>query len=231
MTRIFLLLAALIAAYSHTALAAPPARVEIHFKIVTGSIKLGEGHHVLEHNGGRYRVVNDSTPTGIAALFIKDVESVSSGRVTESGLKPESYEENGRKGGRREARFDWPDMQLTMVYDGEKRVEPLPPDALDAASFPYSFAFVPPKAEVFTAHLTDGKRLTTYKYRLVARETLKTPMGDIETLHYEKVKEGDDKRGFDFWLAVDRYYLPVKLRYTEKDGRPFDSNVVDIRYQ
>jgi hypothetical protein len=231
MTRLLTIALLLFAPFAQAAVAAPPPRVEIRFEIVTGSIKLGEGRELLEHDGSRYQVTSESSPTGIAALFIKDLLRSSRGRVAENGLKPEQFEERGRKGGRREARFDWPQRKLTIVYNQDKSTEALPADALDQASFPFSFAFVPPKSDRFMAHITDGKRLQEYEYRLVARETLKTPMGDMDTMHFEKVRGPDDKRGFEFWLAVDRHYLPVKLRYIEKDGRPFDSNVVDIRYQ
>ncbi len=44
----------------------------------------------------------------------------------------------------------------------------------------------------------------------------------------QKVRLGDDKRGLDFWLAVDRHYLPVRIRFTEKDGTAFDSVVTAI---
>ncbi len=225
------LLATLLGAALQCAAASPPKRVELRFEIVTGSIKLGEGREVLEHDGTRYSVTSLSEPAGIAALFIDDVTRASRGRVTENGLRPESFSETGRKGGRREAKFDWSAMQLTLTRGKEKSVEELPPGTLDQASFPFSFAFEPPKAERFSTHVTDGKRLKEYEYRLVGRETLKTPMGKIETLHYEKVRDKDDKRGFDVWLSVEHHYLPVRLRYTEKDGRPFDSNIVDIRMQ
>ena len=231
MKRFSLLFAALAAVISQSAFAAPPKHVEIRFEIVTGSIKLGEGREVLEHDGDRYRVISESTPTGIAALFIKDVRRESRGRVTDAGLKPDLFEENGRKGGRREASFDWPAQRLTMAFGKEIDVETLPAGTIDQASFPFSFAFVPPAPDRFVAHITDGKRISEYKYRMVARETLKTPMGNIDTVHYEKVRDPDDKRGFEFWLAVDRHYLPVRLRYIEKDGRPFDSNVLEIRYK
>jgi hypothetical protein len=44
----------------------------------------------------------------------------------------------------------------------------------------------------------------------------------------KKVQDADDKRGFDVWLAVDRHYLPVRIRATEKDGTAFDSLVDSI---
>ena len=43
---------------------------------------------------------------------------------------------------------------------------------------------------------------------------------------FEQVR--DDKRAFDVWLATERSYLPVRIRYTEKDGTAFDSLVEAI---
>jgi hypothetical protein len=70
--------------------------------------------------------------------------------------------------------------------------------------------------------------VTSYRYAIVGRETLNTAIGDIATLHVKKVQEGDDKRAFDVWLATERSYVPVRIRYTEKDGTAFDSLVEAI---
>jgi len=77
-------------------------------------------------------------------------------------------------------------------------------------------------------HVTDGRRVTEYRYNILGREKLATPLGDIQTLHVKKVQDPDDKRGFDVWLAVDQHYLPVRIRATEKDGTAFDSLVDSI---
>jgi hypothetical protein len=45
------------------------------------------------------------------------------------------------------------------------------------------------------------------------------------------VLEGDDKRGFEVWLAVDQHYLPVQIRFIEKNGTVLDSTVTAISYQ
>jgi hypothetical protein len=64
----------------------------------------------------------------------------------------------------------------------------------------------------------------------VGREKLNTVLGELDTVHVEKVRGPDDKRSFEFWIAVDRNNLPVQLRFTDKQGRVFDSVVTAIRY-
>lgn len=193
-----------------------------------GDFKLGEVREVLEHDGKRYRIVSVSTPKGLASWFINDLRRESRGAVTAAGLKPEHFEETGRKGGTRTAKFDWAAGKLTLVNRESARTVELPPDTLDQASFVHAFAFLPAVSKAFAIHITDGQGVKRYRYRQVGTETLKAPLGEIETLHFEKVRAPDDKRGFEFWLAIDRHFLPVKLRYIEKNGDTFDSIVTGI---
>ena len=46
-----------------------------------------------------------------------------------------------------------------------------------------------------------------------------------------EVRDIDDKRGFEVWLAVEHHYLPVQMRYIENDGTVLDSTVTAISYQ
>ena len=39
------------------------------------------------------------------------------------------------------------------------------------------------------------------------------------------------QRGFEVWLAVDHHYLPVRIRFIEKNGTVLDSNATAISYQ
>jgi hypothetical protein len=227
--RFVLLLGALM--WTAVSAGANPSRVELNFEIVFGGMKLGEGRDILEYDGSRYSVVSVSEPQGLAALFINDIRRESKGLVTATGLKPERFEESGRKGGARVAEFDWSRGQLTMNNQGNSETVELPPNTFDQASLPYGFLFAPPATDTFQVYVTDGRRLTQYRYRLVAREKIKTGLGEIDTLHFEKVRDPDDKRGFEFWVAADRQYLPVKLRYSDKNNRAFDSIITSIKIQ
>ena len=68
------------------------------------------------------------------------------------------------------------------------------------------------------------------RYRIVGEESIETALGEIKTIHIEKVRGPDDKRSFEFWVAVEHNHLPVQVRFTDKKGRQFDSVVTSIRY-
>jgi hypothetical protein len=211
---------------------ADAARIELTFRIVMGSIKLGEGRDVLEHDGSRYSVVSISEPQGLAALFIKDIRRESHGRITSAGLQPEKFVESGRKDGTRSARFDWEAGSLVLESSGGTEIVKLPAGTFDQASLPYGFVFQPPpEKETFEVNVTDGRRLTQYRYRLVNREKIKTGIGELDTLHFEKVRAPEDKRGFEFWVSLNHQHLPVRLRYSDRNDRVFDSIVTSIKVE
>jgi hypothetical protein len=212
--------------------AQPPQHVQLNFAVVTGSMRLGEGRDVLEHDGKHYSVVSTSKTVGLAAFFYKmNIRRESRGLITNNGLRPLHFEEERSRKPRRSADFDW-DAKLLKLTDGDT-VEsvPLPDNTFDQTSFAYAFAFRPPSEEILPVHLTDGRRLSDYKYQFIGKEKLTTPIGDLEAVHFQKIREGDDQRGFEVWLAVEHHYLPVKIRFIEKDGTVLDSSVTDISYQ
>jgi hypothetical protein len=206
-----------------------PSRVELTFTITMGSLRIAETHEVLEHDGRRYLLVSESTPKGIAALFINDVRRESRGVVTDGGLRPERFEETGRKDGTRMAKFDWTTGELTLVDGKSARTVALPRGTLDQTSLAYALTFQPAASGGFDVYVTDGRGVKQYRYREIGEETLKTPLGELKTRHFEKVRDPDDKRGFEFWVATDRHLLPVKLRYVEKNGDTFESIITGIK--
>jgi len=214
------------------AAAQPPQKVQIDYAVTSGSMQLGEGHDFLEHDGKKYSVVSETKTVGVAALLYKlNIRRESRGSLTTSGLRPLQYEENNSRKPRRAAEFDW-DARKLKLTDGD-RIETLPLSAntFDPTSLPYAFAFAQSNEESVKVFVADGKRLADYEYRIVGKETLQTPLGELETLHFQKVREADDKRGLEFWLSVDRYFLPVKIRYVEKNGTVVDSTITSITFQ
>ena len=208
----------------------PPEKVELSFEISFGAMKLGVGEDRLEHDGKNYQVNNDTIPKGLAAIFIDDIRRESKGAITSAGLQPVSFIEKGRKDGIRAAEFDWSNKKLRLIHGESNKVIELPQHTIDQASLPYAFAFAGKVPENFSLHVTDGRRLKEYRYRIVGEETIKTVLGEYKAIHIEKVRGPDDKRSFEFWVAVEHNYLPVQVRFTDKKGRQFDSVVTAIRY-
>ncbi len=210
--------------------AAPPQHVEMTFEINYGSMRLGIGEDRLTHNGKQYQVHSDTIPKGIAALFIEPIRRESKGSVTENGLRPVSFIERGRKKGIRAAEFDWTNYRLRLIDGESNQVVDLPKGSIDQASLPYAFAFAGKIPDDFSVHVTDGRRIKEYQYRIVGRERIKSALGEIETIHIERLPNPDTKRSFEFWVAVEQHYLPVQVRFTDKKGRLFVSVVTAIRY-
>lgn len=208
----------------------PPSRVEMTITVEARGFTVGEGKDVFEHDGREYHVVSEARTAGIVRTF-KRVEErrESQGTITGNGIRPTSFRQERTGKPPKSATFDWANRKLRLSEGAEAEVVDLPALVLDQTSLPYAFVFAePPRAGIFRVQVTDGRRLTDYEVAFVGEEALSTPLGDLSTLHYRKIQRGDDRRGFEFWLSLNHFRLPVRIRIVEKDGTAFDSNVTHI---
>ena len=66
--------------------------------------------------------------------------------------------------------------------------------------------------------ILDGDEIEEHTYRITARETVATPLGDIATIRLERVRAATSKRKTTIWLAPDWQYLLVKLQQVSSSG-------------
>ena len=205
-----------------------PTRVEVKYRVSIAGIPIGEGTDVFQHDGKTYSVVSQSYTVGLAAIYRFNLRREAKGSVTADGLRPASFVETRNGQFKRGATFDWGAGQVQLVDGDKKQTVQLPPNTWDASSFAWNFAFSHSDGKDLQVYVTDGRRLTEYKYAILGREKLATPLGELDTVHVKKVQEDGDKRAFDVWLAIDRHFLPARVRATEKDGTVFDSMVESV---
>lgn len=210
----------------------PPQRVELSFSVSAAGMVIGEGQDLLEHDGKTYKVTSSLKTVGVAAVLYKlDIRREARGLITPEGLQPRHFEEERTRKAPKSVDFDWEERTVVLV-DGDKRQKlKLPDNTYDQTSFTYAFAFRPLPQDFPTIYLTDGRKLSDYQYRNLGTVKLKTPMGEIEALHIQKVRDADDKRGFEVWLATAHHNLPVRVRYVEKNGQVIDSTITRIEYK
>lgn len=72
--------------------------------------------------------------------------------------------------------------------------------------------------ETLEFRVVDGPRIKQRTLQFVGKETLKTALGDITTLHYKQVRAPDAKRRSAVWLAPSLDYLMVRTRHEEDDS-------------
>lgn len=78
----------------------------------------------------------------------------------------------------------------------------------------------------FVAGRRDAERWT---FKLLQRETIRTALGEIDTLHLSKAPPPDSQgQRLDIWLAPALEWYPVRLRFTDDDGDFVEQSLQEI---
>ena len=73
--------------------------------------------------------------------------------------------------------------------------------------------------------VVDGDRIKIRTLDLVAKETLSTPLGNLDTLHYRQRRDSDSNRSSDIWVAPSLDFMMVLTQHVE------DVSVIEIALQ
>jgi len=207
--------------------AAPPARVKVTYEISAKGMG-GEAVETLEHDGKTYSIVSEARGSGILATIGVLNKRTSRGRITVDGLRPDEYRDERPFGWVATAKFDWEARTVTQERKGKSETLKMPGVAQDPLSLAYTFAFVPPQGKEYDVVRADGRGLTPFRFAVVGNEKLATPLGEMETLHISKVKDGPDDKATDIWFATERNFIPVRVLVVDKDGERADQIVTRI---
>ena len=211
----------LLISFAAAARADPPASLEITYQLTRNGSAMAEVVERLQYSAGNYQLTESWKGKGIYAL-LGTARRVSQGSLNGDVLRPREFfdERSGRDTAR--AWFDWKANTLTMQYKGDRRTEPLQPNAQDRLSFLLALSLLPGKAESITYHIADGKGISHHVYKAIARERIRTPAGDFEALKVARLSDKPDKESAELWLAAALSYIPVRLLIIEKDGSRFE---------
>jgi hypothetical protein len=223
-------LTALLAVFT-AAVAAPPAAVKASYDVFKDGLHIAITEENFEKSGDKFRIVSDSNPAGLLAMFVRTkVKVESSGTINSSGLKPDKLDYGRLDDASKNvsAAFDWRANELRLNFDGRSETLPLAPGTQDRLSVMYQFLFLTPeKVRVLEFPMTNGKKIEHYRYELAGTEDLDTPLGRIKTLHLVKHRDPGEN-GTEVWLAADRNLFPVKLLILENDGSRFEQVITRL---
>jgi hypothetical protein len=207
--------------------AAPPGHLKITYE-VTAKGMAADAVETLEHDGKTYSIVSETKGRGILATIGVLNKRTSRGRVTAEGLRPEEYRDERPFGWVASAKFDWDAHTVTQQRKDKSETLKMPAVAQDPLSLAYTFAFAPPRGKEFDVIRADGRGLTPFRFSVVGEEKLATPLGEMQTLHISKVKDGPDDKATDIWFATERDFIPVRVLVVDKDGERADQIVTRI---
>lgn len=197
------------------------------FVVVKDSLgmQIGRAEHRWEFPGdGTYRLRAMIETSGLAALF-KPLrqEHESRGRLGPGGLQPESFRvlRNGVSRGE-DADFDWATRQVRLQRDGS--LQALTTGSQDLLSLNYQLAYLAAPENGSSIGVVTGRKYQPYSLDAFGEETIETPAGKFRTLHLRAA--GDTIT--EIWIALDRWRLPVKIRFTDKKGDSYELRATEI---
>jgi hypothetical protein len=214
--------------------ALPPQRVVIEYDMSYNGTAMAEAVDRIEHDGKTYTLSEEVKGKGLYALVRsgsakRSVRGTIAGAAS-AGLRPAEFRDKRGNAEENVARFDWSKGSIAQGQEGKAETRLMSPAAgevfSDRLSFLWTFAFgsvdaLKPGNEV-KAQLTDGKGLSSFRYRVAGNETLQTPAGSLNTVKLVKQRDGGDERSTEIWLAIDRQLVPVRILVVEKDGTRID---------
>jgi len=210
-----------------------PEQAEIQYLLYKGinGLNVGKVVQTWRMQNNRYSLTSIAQATGIFSL-IKSGKLVqtSQGSLTENGLEPDAFWiQRGQSADTTEfAQFDHHGKTLTFGSTENSQTVALPDGSQDLLSFIYQIATAPPQSGRFQLFITNGRKLDTYEYQVIGEEMLDMPMGQIRSLHLSRV-HGPDEDSTDIWLGLDLHNLPVKIRFTDRDGGVAEQIASDIQ--
>ncbi len=201
-----------------------PARIDMRFSVHYG-LASGEQTLVWVSQGEHYTLTSVAAATGFAGVFYRGrFVQTSRGRITARGLQPEEFwDQRGDK--RASARFDAASGQVSSTpASGEVRHFPYQAGMQDALSLFLQLALTaPPPDGTLRFAVFNGKKMRDYAFAVRGEVELDTAIGLLRSLHLVRV--GNPDEGFEAWLAIDRHYLPVRVRKSDDKGNEMELRV------
>jgi hypothetical protein len=209
-----------------------PRRGRITYTLYYGSERgfIGRAAQTWEVENDEYILASDAETGGLVDLLRPQrLRSVSRGKITPDGLKPESFLTSRTRRGRTEAsraRFNWDAGNLTYGNARESKTAQLQPGAQDLMSFIFQFVLLPPQPGRYQLPITTGTRFEVYGFEIGPEEPLETPIGTVRALPIRQLSRSG-LESIELWLAAEYRYLPVRIRHYDREGNLSGEQIVN----
>ncbi|WOJ93535.1 DUF3108 domain-containing protein [Congregibacter variabilis] len=172
----------------------------------------------------------DCRLTSEGKLLVAGISEVSVFTLEGDLIQPRSYvyQLSGPVSRRREVHFDEGSSIIRSLYKKEWYELPKTGDTLDRMSqqeqLRLSLLNDPTPKEDMLFHVADGRRVKEYRLVYKGEERLETPMGWIDTLHFERDHD-DPERTSGVWIAPEWDYLMVRTVHID-DGKTTEADLI-----
>ena len=211
---------------------AMPSEIKAEYQLINNGITIGRVQETFVRKGDTYAISSVSRSEGVLkVLYDEQITLQSAGKVSPAGLQPLTFEEKRTKESKRDvsATFDWSRGVMQSRFKGETSMHMLPPDTQDRISMMYQFMHLKPRAGNVVMSMSNGRKVEAYTYRIVDDVRLATPMGEMDTVHIERVTTLPRQSKVEVWLAKQHYNFPVRVVFDDPKGLRVEQNIVALQ--
>jgi hypothetical protein len=215
-----------------SAAAAAPNEITAEYQLTTKGLTIGHVNETFVRKGDDYSISSVSRSEGILKiLYDEQITLQSVGKVGALGLQPLRFDEHRAREPLRDvnATFDWERGVMLSHFKGETSQLPLPRDTQDRISMMYQFMHLTPRPGNFVIAMSNGRKVEHYTYRFVDEVRIATPMGEFQTLHFERVTYSPKDNKAEVWLARDHFNFPVRVVFDDPKGLRLEQTIVALQ--
>jgi Protein of unknown function (DUF3108) len=227
---------ALMAGTGISAAAAADAMLEpfvAEYDVRYGRMAVGSSRTELSHTGTSWAMESTSTAVGFARVIASGtLKQRSEFELLQDGPRPAAYRfDDGTKRTSRDVslEFDWRAGRVRGTAEDEPVDVATVPSLQDAASMQALVqARLRAGREPGMIAMIEKDRVKEYRFTLLRRETLKTAIGDVETVVYRSARDGSDRETIS-WYAPKLGYAVVQAEQLLSGKRGFQTYIRSYR--
>lgn len=213
-----------------TPMAVSPSASQQTYVLSRGMLTLGEAKFQLAPSGGEgcWRYEYSAQPSGIASLFIGKLSERSDFCIEDGQLRSRRFEFHRADRSKDDffVDFDW---KAGTARTSRDVVVPLADGVTDRLSMQIAIQRWViaqngvPGPEELSITKVEAKKAKTYRFRIVAKETLSVPAGQFDAIRVDRVD--NPSKSVRFWLAPTRGYAAVRVEDLEDGDEQFSMSL------
>ncbi len=199
-----------------------PPPFTAHYKLYYGNIPAGEGTRTLkQQENGQWVVESTAKATGLALLLRNsEVTERSIFNRKDNTVQPIEYiyQQTGKKPRSQHIIFDW--VKRTAVNHFEDKTVTFALETATLDKLLYQIVLMQQLKQgqrQFQYQVIDKDKLNIYQPQWLGNEVVKTGLGELDTLKYQRVSTNKGRRT-TLWCAPSLHYLPVRVDHQEHEG-------------
>ena len=194
-------------------------------------LKVGSSTHDLKKIDAHHYTASAVTKPFLKILPFKSSEN-SQFSVSQNQVHPQRYEYDTQEKNKHKSGlliFDWQKKRIQSKKSNSSPEHlPLPNNAQDKITIFFQIRNdLRANKKEFNYTVIEADKIKTYHFKITGQESLKTSLGELETLRLEHLSDNQE-RLTKVWVAKDLDYLMVKLQQFKKGKLTAESRIEDF---